>query len=121
MDLINAVTNVMNSYEVVGFNFTGNTAEEIYDNINFDEEKEKPDKDDFLSKVDIEYNKILMELLRHQRYIKLAECDWTQMNDVVLSNADEWKTYRQALRDLPSNVVPTSEDMDALFPTKPGQ
>ena len=30
----------------------------------------------------------------------LKECDWTQVSDVNLSNANEWITYRQSLRDV---------------------
>ena len=37
-----------------------------------------------------------------------------------LADDEAWKTYRQALRDLPSKVEPKlNEDMDSLFPTKP--
>ena len=54
--------------------------------------------------------------VRSERDRLLIETDWTQGRDVVLSNDAEWKTYRQALRDLssqsgfPSNVT---------WPTKP--
>ena len=54
--------------------------------------------------------------VRSERDRHLIETDWTQGRDVVLSNDAEWKTYRQALRDLssqsgfPSNVT---------WPTKP--
>ncbi len=37
---------------------------------------------------------------RSTRNEKLAETDWTAMSDVTM--ADNMKTYRQALRDLPS-------------------
>jgi len=51
--------------------------------------------------------------VRSQRSVKLAECDWTQLNDTPLDNPAkvEWTTYRQALRDItaqagfPHNVV----------------
>ena len=39
--------------------------------------------------------------LRRQRNIKLAETDWTALSDVTM--ADNMKTYRQALRDLPAH------------------
>ena len=38
--------------------------------------------------------------LRKQRDAKLAETDWTALSDVTM--ADNMKTYRQALRDLPA-------------------
>ena len=39
--------------------------------------------------------------LRKQRDAKLAETDWTALGDVTM--ADNMKTYRQALRDLPAH------------------
>ena len=42
-----------------------------------------------------------MKELRRQRDAKLAETDWTALSDVTL--ADNMKTYRQALRDLPAS------------------
>ena len=56
-----------------------------------------------------------MESLRMRRNKLLAESDWTQSRDVFLSNDEEWKTYRQQLRDLPKNTDP----MNPVWPTKP--
>ena len=42
-----------------------------------------------------------MKELRKQRDEKLAETDWTALSDVTM--ADNMKTYRQALRDLPAH------------------
>ena len=39
--------------------------------------------------------------LRRQRDAKLVETDWTALSDVTM--ADNMKTYRQALRDLPAS------------------
>ena len=47
---------------------------------------------------------IAMNYLREVRNKLLAESDWTQNRDVTLSNDADWKTYRQALRDLPSTA-----------------
>ena len=53
---------------------------------------------------------------RATRNIKLAETDWTAMSDVTM--ADAMKTYRQALRDLPTHDNwPNLGDDD--WPTKP--
>ena len=43
-----------------------------------------------------------MKELRSQRDAKLAETDWTANTDVTM--ADNMKTYRQALRDLPAHA-----------------
>jgi len=54
--------------------------------------------------------------VRGKRNSLLAESDWTQNRDVVLSNDTEWKKYRQALRDLPEN---TTDWTNPPWPTKP--
>ena len=64
-----------------------------------------------------------MRLLREERNRLLAETDWMANSDVTL--ADNWKTYRQALRALPASASPKlssdgSLDMSSVtFPTKP--
>ena len=59
-----------------------------------------------------------IDQLRRERDQKLAECDWTQSRDVELSNDTDWKTYRQALRDLPTHKNWPNLD-DADWPTAP--
>ena len=56
------------------------------------------------------------DVLRDKRNKLLSESDWTQSRDVTLSNDADWKTYRQALRDLPANTV---DPNNPTFPTKP--
>lgn len=38
--------------------------------------------------------------VRAERNAKITACDWRVLPDV--SNSDVWKTYRQALRDIPA-------------------
>ena len=40
--------------------------------------------------------------VREERDDKLAVCDWRASSDVTMSDA--WRTYRQALRDVPSQL-----------------
>ena len=54
--------------------------------------------------------------LRMSRNRRLLASDWTQSRDVTLSNDADWKTYRQALRDLPAN---TSDPTNPTWPTPP--
>ena len=66
-----------------------------------------------------------MRLLRVERDRLLTACDWTQSRDLTLSNDADWKTYRQALRDLPSSASPKLDSDGYLditsvtFPTEP--
>tara|TARA_B100001250_G_scaffold26476_1_gene21876 strand:- start:1011 stop:1400 length:390 start_codon:yes stop_codon:yes gene_type:complete len=57
-----------------------------------------------------------IKFLRDRRNDLLAKSDWTQGRDVTLSNDSAWQTYRQALRDLPSNTVDSS---NPTWPTEP--
>ena len=64
-----------------------------------------------------------MRLLRVERDKLLAACDWRASSDLTL--ADNWKTYRQSLRDLPASASPKLDsngnlDMSSVtFPTEP--
>lgn len=60
-----------------------------------------------------------MAWLRDKRNILLAETDWTQNRDVTLSNDADWKTYRQALRDITKTEPADMALSNITFPTKP--
>ena len=66
-----------------------------------------------------------MRLLRLERNLRLAETDWRASSDLTLSDA--WKTYRQALRDLPASASPSLDPNNELdltsvtWPTEPSQ
>ena len=63
-----------------------------------------------------------MKLLREQRNAKLVDCDWRAVSDLTMSDA--WKTYRQALRDLPASTTPTCDsdgNLDSSSVTWPTQ
>ena len=58
-----------------------------------------------------------MENLRTQRNQLLAETDWMGNSDVTMSN--DWKTYRQALRDI-TKTTPSDDALSNItWPTKP--
>ena len=57
-----------------------------------------------------------IRLLRAERDIRIAKSDWMANSDVTMS--DEWRTYRQALRDITESA--TSLD-DVTWPTEPGE
>tara|TARA_R100001126_G_C4785548_1_gene129286 strand:+ start:134 stop:358 length:225 start_codon:yes stop_codon:yes gene_type:complete len=66
--------------------------------------------------------------LRDYRNMLLSASDWTQFNDSPLSDdkKNEWKIYRQALRDITKTAKPKcvvdSPHLDlssVTFPTKP--
>ena len=54
-------------------------------------------------------------LVKNQRDDLLSQSDWTQLSDVVLSNKDQWITYRQELR----NVTLQTDPFAIIWPVKP--
>ena len=59
--------------------------------------------------------------IREQRDVLLTNSDWTQNNDSPLSDSEkqEWATYRQSLRDLPSQYNSDDNPKDVTFPSVP--
>tara|TARA_Y100000991_G_scaffold203306_1_gene177896 strand:- start:151 stop:519 length:369 start_codon:yes stop_codon:yes gene_type:complete len=68
-----------------------------------------------------------MRLLRIERDKRLAACDWVsaKATDTGVAVTTAWKTYRQALRDLPASASPKLDSQYELdltsvtWPTKP--
>jgi len=54
--------------------------------------------------------------LRAERNRKIAETDWTQMEDIPQATRDAWKPYRQALRDITETY---SSPENVVWPEKP--
>ena len=83
----------------------------------------KPKETEVNSKISELDNAEPMRLLRIERNKKIAETDWRASSDLTL--ADAWKTYRQALRDLPASASPSLDsnynlDLTSVtWPTEP--
>ena len=54
--------------------------------------------------------------VREDRNKRLAECDWTQLIDSPEADKAAWATYRQALRDVPTQ---TGFPWEVQWPNKP--
>ena len=84
----------------------------------WEDEGDAPLQADLEAEKPVIKNILGFQQLRYQRDKKLAETDWvvTKANETGVAESDEWKTYRQALRDLPSN---TTDPFNPTWPTKP--
>ena len=68
-----------------------------------------------------------MRLLREVRNQLLSETDWmiVKSTETGVAMSNDWKTYRQALRDLPANSSPSLDEYYELnfssvtWPTEP--
>ena len=64
-----------------------------------------------------------MRLLRIERDARISKTDWRASSDLTITDA--WKTYRQALRDLPASASPklgSDYELDltsVTWPTEP--
>ena len=93
-----------------------------------DESQTRPTDDEINTKYN-EWNtsKYPMKLLRDERDRLIAESDWRVIKSKETSTniPTAWKTYRQALRDLPASADPKLDsngglDMSSVtWPTKP--
>ena len=109
-----------------GYILRGNT----YSGLEWDSDntQTKPTEDEINAKlVELEKEQPF-KLLREERNRRLAECDWvvTKYAEYGYNIPKEWRTYRQALRDLPSITYEPKLDgrgqliMDSVaWPTPP--
>ena len=78
---------------------------DTYDGLEWlDKNQTKPTEEEVNAKIsELEKNEP-HRLLREERNKRLAECDWvvTKYAEYGYNIPKEWRTYRQALRDLPS-------------------
>ena len=58
---------------------------------------------------------ITIDQIRNWRNFELINTDWTQLEDSTV-NKSVWATYRQALRDLPTQ---NADPQKLVFPTRP--
>ena len=88
-----------------------------------DTEQTKPTEEEVNSEIARLQSEEPMRRLRLYRNDLLAETDWMANSDVTMSDA--WRTYRQALRDLPSTATPVLDNTSkpgisgVTWPTKP--
>jgi len=63
----------------------------------------------------------MLRAIRRDRDMNLSKSDWTQVNDAPLTpeKKQEWATYRQQLRDLPSSYENLTEYVEPVFPEPP--
>ena len=88
-----------------------------------DSSQTKPTETEINSKISSLDSAEAMRLLRIERDTRIAKTDWRASSDLTL--ADAWKTYRQALRDLPASATPKLDSYYELdltsvtWPTEP--
>ena len=88
-----------------------------------DSSQTKPTETEVNNKISSLDSAEAMKLLRVERDTRIAKTDWRASSDLTLTDA--WKTYRQALRDLPATASPKLDSYYELdltsvtWPTEP--
>jgi len=96
---------------------------EDYTGITWLSSEQQPTETEVNSKISELDNAEPMRLLRIERDTRIAKTDWRASSDLTL--LDSWKTYRQALRDLPASATPklnSDYELDltsVTWPTEP--
>jgi len=91
---------------------------DTWESIEVPEGYEKPPKELFEAKLQELIDAQPWKELREERNKRLTECDWVVIRSTSTDTPipEEWKTYMQALRDLPSN---TTDPSNPVWPTPP--
>ena len=98
-----------------------------YSGLTWLESSTPPTEDEINTELTRLNNAEPMRLLRVERDKRLAACDWVsaKATDTGVAVSDAWKTYRQALRDLPASASPKLDseyelDLTSVtWPTEP--
>ena len=94
-----------------------------YTGLEWLDSEQKPTETEVNSKISELDNAEPMKLLREERNRRISLTDWRASSDLTL--IDAWKTYRQALRDLPASASPkldSNYELDltsVTWPTEP--
>ena len=102
-------------------------AGEDYSNFIWQDSGAAPTEDEINAELTRLTNEEPMRLLRLERNKRLTACDWiiTMHKELGTNIPAAWKTYRQALRDLPASASPSLDsygDLDltsVTWPTEP--
>ena len=102
----------------------GSSSGDTYAGITwFDSNQTKPTETEVINKIASLDAAEPMRLLRVERDKRISSTDWRASSDLTIS--DSWKTYRQALRDLPASSTPKLDSFYELdltsvnWPTEP--
>ena len=91
---------------------------DTWESVKFPEGYEKPQKEEFEIKLQELVDAQPLKDLRKERNKRLTDCDWVTLKAYSTDTPvpDEWKTYMQALRDLPTT---TEDPANPVWPSIP--
>ena len=118
---MNRITSTSLFYQTIqhmGFQLKVIRFGDTWESIEVVEGYTKPPKEEFEAKLQELIDAQPLKELRQERNKRLAECDWVVIRATSTDTPvpEEWKTYMQALRDLPSV---TEDPTNPVWPSIP--
>ena len=103
----------------INFKYDRNTTHDcVWDEIILLDDYEKPSREAFEAKLQELIDAQPWNDLREERNKRLSQCDWVATRAFTTNTPvpEEWKTYMQALRDLPAT---TEDPSNPVWPQEP--
>ena len=103
----------------INFKYDRNTTHDcVWDEIILLDDYEKPSREAFEAKLQELIDAQPWNELREERNKRLSQCDWVAIRAFTTNTPvpEEWKTYMQALRDLPAT---TEDPSNPVWPQEP--
>ena len=103
----------------INFKYDRNTTHDcVWDEIILLDDYEKPSREAFEAKLQELIDAQPWKELREERNKRLSQCDWVATRAFTTNTPvpEEWKTYMQALRDLPAT---TEDPSNPVWPQEP--
>ena len=103
----------------INFKYDRNTTHDcVWDEIILLDDYEKPSREAFEAKLQELIDAQPWKELREERNKRLSQCDWVATKAFTTNTPvpEEWKTYMQALRDLPAT---TEDPSNPVWPQEP--
>ena len=103
----------------INFKYDRNTTHDcVWDEIILLDDYEKPPREEFEAKLQELIDAQPWKELREERNKRLSQCDWVATRAFTTNTPvpEEWKTYMQALRDLPAT---TEDPSNPVWPQEP--
>jgi hypothetical protein len=120
------VSSILNTFGITslgirGLNANPQSMDELIENYNFQQTEPPFTWEEFCAKRDEVQLTYALQEIRSRRTKELNETDWIELpyNRERIENLEEWLTYRQALRDIPSTITSSDIVWNISSNTKP--
>lgn len=118
--LVDAYGLALKNLNIIYNSYSGGDFDSFYSNTILRSETDSLDRASILSAFEAAKTEVAMGLLRKERNKLLSDCDWMANSDVTMT--EEWRVYRQALRDITTQTPALDENGNLTgitWPTPP--